>query len=246
MKRTAAALTALALALTGCSGGGDDSETIHVFAAASLTETFERIGADFEADHPGADVEFNFAGSSSLAAQIEQGAPADVFASASPVNMDSVVEAGHAEDPVTFARNRLVIAVPAGDPAGIASLSDLADPALRVAVCAAAVPCGAAAETALAEAGIELTPATYESDVKATLAKVTLGEVDAALVYRTDTLAADDEVEAVDFPEAAAAVNDYEAAALDGAGAPAAEFVAYLGSEAALAVLIDAGFEAPS
>ncbi|GAB3994753.1 hypothetical protein GCM10029992_10130 [Glycomyces albus] len=160
--------------------------------------------------------------------------------------MGAVVDAGYADDPTTFVRNQLVIAVRSGEAAGIDSLDDLTDPALRVAVCAPEVPCGAAAETALAEAGLELTPATYESDVKATLAKLTLGEVDAALVYRTDARAAGDEVEAVQFDESAAAVNDYQVAALDGADAAAAEFVDHLGSDEAMAVLTAAGFLAPS
>ena len=245
MRRGFPAALALVLALTGCSGIADDADTVRVFAAASLTEAFERIGADFEAGHPGLEVTFSFAGSSGLAAQIEQGAPADVFASASPVNMDSVVEAGLASDPITFARNQLVIAVPAGRTSGIESLADLAGPGLRIALCAVEVPCGAAAEIALARAGLELTPATYESDVKATLAKVTLGEVDAALVYRTDARAAAG-VEAIEFPESAAAVNDYEAAAITGSGDGAAAFLEYLGSDAALAVLADAGFQMPA
>ncbi|HEU5128790.1 MAG TPA: molybdate ABC transporter substrate-binding protein [Glycomyces sp.] len=252
--RTVIAIAAAALlALTACGAdadgtgeGGELGGALTVFAAASLTETFTAIGEDFEAAHPGVEVAFSFAGSSSLAAQINQGAPADVFASAAPANMDTVVEAGNAEDPRTFARNQLVIAVPEGGPDGVAALADLADPGLKVALCAEEVPCGAAARTALDAAGVALTPATYETDVKAALAKLTLGEVDAALVYRTDVAAAEG-VEAVEFPESASAVNDCVLAPLEGAPNPAAAeaFAAYVASEEALAVLTAAGFQAP-
>ncbi|WP_026925628.1 molybdate ABC transporter substrate-binding protein [Glycomyces arizonensis] len=256
--RTIAAGTAAAalLALSACGSSADGTEdgevggTVTVFAAASLTETFTEIGEDFEEADPGVEVEFSFAGSSSLAAQINQGAPADVFASANPANMDKVVEAGNAEDPETFARNQLVIAVPEGNPDGVTGLADLADPALKVALCAEEVPCGAAAQTALDAAGVALTPVTYETDVKATLAKLTLGEVDAALVYRTDVAAAiasDGGVEGVEFPESAEAVNDYVLAVVNDAPnrATAEAFAAYLRSDAALAVLTAAGFQAP-
>ncbi len=253
--RTTVALAAAAalLALTACgpSGGGakqrgDLGGALTVFAATSLTETFTAIGEDFEEAHPGVEVAFSFAGSSSLAAQIDQGAPADVFAAAAPANMADAVDAGNAADPEAFARGRLVIAVPEGNPEAITGLADLTDPGLKVALCAEAVPCGAAALTALDAAGAALTPVTYEPDVKAALAKVTLGEVDAALVYRTDIAAAEG-VEGVEFPESEAAVNEYSIAVLTDAPNPAAAeaFVSYVRSEAALDVLADAGFQAP-
>ncbi|WP_100445286.1 molybdate ABC transporter substrate-binding protein [Glycomyces xiaoerkulensis] len=247
MKRAAAAVAALTAALTLTACGGDEDGAIHVFAAASLTEAFTEIGEDFERANPDASVVFSFAGSSTLAAQIGEGAPADVFASADAATMDTVVGDGHASEAETFARNRLVIAVPEGNPDGIAGLGDLAGPGLRVAVCAHAVPCGAASQTALEAAGVELTPATYETDVKATLAKLTLGEVDAALVYRSDVQADRDGVDAVAFAEADAAVNDYRVAVLTEAANPdAAEaFVAHLGSEAALETLTAEGFRTP-
>ncbi|WP_026928653.1 molybdate ABC transporter substrate-binding protein [Glycomyces tenuis] len=251
MKTAPVAAAAALLALAACGsvddsmGDGEVDGTVTVFAAASLTESFERIGEDFEDANPGVEVEFSFAGSSSLAAQINQGAPADVFASAAPADMDTVVEAGNAEGPEVFARNQLVIAVPEGNPDGVAALADLTDPGLKVALCAEEVPCGAASQTALDAAGVELTPVTYETDVKATLAKLTLGEVDAALVYRTDVAA--DGVEAVEFPESAEAVNDYVLAVVGGAPNPAAAeaFAAYVRSDEALAVLTAAGFQAP-
>ncbi|NUQ88654.1 MAG: molybdate ABC transporter substrate-binding protein [Glycomyces artemisiae] len=257
MRRTtpALALTAvLALAaLTACSGGDDLDQTdpdikpatLTVLAAASLTEAFTEIGDQFEAEHPGVTVEFSFAASSDLAAQITEGAPADVFASADQKNMDKVVDADAAVDPQVFALNQLVIAVPAGNPDGVTGLADLAG--LDFAACAAEVPCGAAAETAVAASGADLTPVTYEADVKSTLQKLTLGEVDAALVYRTDAIAADDEVDAVEFPESAEAVNAYPITALADAREShlAAEFTEYVLGDDAWTVLEAAGFQRP-
>ncbi|MEU2611055.1 molybdate ABC transporter substrate-binding protein [Micromonospora sp. NPDC007271] len=241
----------MALGLTGCSGdraASGDGGSVTVFAAASLTESFTKLGRDFEAAHPGTTVTFNFAGSSALATQITQGAPADVFAAASPATMKTVTDAGDAAgDPVTLVRNQLVIAVPKGNPHRVGGLADLARPGTKVALCAAQVPCGAAAERALDAAGVRLTPATLEQDVKGALAKVKLGEVDAALVYRTDARAAGTELDAVEFPESARAVNDYPIVVLTHAGNPAGAraFVAYVRSDAGRAVLTAAGFQAP-
>ncbi|MBX7269360.1 molybdate ABC transporter substrate-binding protein [Micromonospora sp. Llam7] len=219
-----------------------------VFAAASLTESFTRIGADFEAAHQGVRVTFSFAGSSALATQINQGAPADVFAAAAPANTTTVTEAGNGDgEPVVVVRNRLVIAVPKGNPDGVSGLGDLTGADTLVALCAEQVPCGAAARTALDSAGVALTPVTLEQDVRAALAKVRLGEVDAALVYRTDARAAADEVDGVEFPESAGAINDYPIIVLRGApNRPAARaFVEYVRSDAGLGVLTAAGFQAP-
>ncbi|MET7707599.1 molybdate ABC transporter substrate-binding protein [Micromonospora sp. NPDC005413] len=254
----AAVVAATALAVAGC-GGGDDrasggaadgrvTGTVTVFAAASLTESFTRIGKAFEAANPGSTVTLNFAGSSALANQINQGAPADVFASAAPANMTTVIEAGNADGtPSTFARNQLVIALPRGNPKGVTGLADLTRPGVKVALCANQVPCGAAAHTALDAAGVALTPVTLEQDVKGALAKVKLGEVDAALVYRTDARAASADVTGVEFPESARAVNDYPIIALKDApnSAGAWAFVAYVRSAPAQAVLAEAGFQAP-
>jgi molybdate transport system substrate-binding protein len=224
--------------------GGAVSGPLTVFAAASLTGAFTAIGKDFQAAHPGTAVTFNFAGSSALAQQINQGAPADVFASAAPTNMADVTSA---ISPVTFARNQLVIAVPKGNPKGITKLADLAEPGLKLALCAGQVPCGAAANTALKAAGVTVHPVTEEQDVKAALAKVTLGEVDAALVYRTDALAAASSVDGVEFPESAQAVNTYPIAVLRDAPNPptAREFVTYVLSPAGQRVLAAAGFQSP-
>ncbi|MGC5022501.1 molybdate ABC transporter substrate-binding protein [Micromonospora sp. DT47] len=257
-RRLAATLAVLAtLALAGCGGGstapsGDADAvtgTVTVFAAASLTESFTTLGRQFEAAHPGATVTFNFAGSSALATQINQGAPADVFAAAAATNMATVTEAGNAEGaPAAFARNQLVIAVPKGNPQKITGLADLTGPEVKVALCAAQVPCGAAATKALDAATVRLTPVTLEQDVKGALSKVKLGEVDAALVYRTDARAAADAVDGVEFPESAGAVNDYPIVALTDAPNPAGAraFVAYVRSDQGRAVLTRAGFQAPS
>ena len=249
MRAKAMLAAAALLALTACGNGAEEREiggTLTVLAASSLTEAFTAIGEDFEAAHPGTRVEFSFAGSASLAAQIAQGAPADLFASAAPAIMDTVVEAGHAQEPQTFARNQLVIAVPEGNPDGVTALADLADPGLKLALCAEAAPCGAAAQAVFAAAGVAPAPVTYETDVKATLAKLTLGEVDAALVYRTDVAAAEG-VEGVEFPESAEARNDYLLAVVEDAPNPATAeaFAAHVASEEALAVLTAAGFQAP-
>jgi molybdate transport system substrate-binding protein len=256
---TGAVVCGAVLALAGCGGGpgaspraGGNATTVTgkvtVFAAASLTESFTRIGKDFEAAHPGSTVIFSFLGSSALATQINQGAPADVFASAAPANMKTVTEAGNAGgEPTTFARNQLVIAVPKGNPKAISNLADLARPGVKVALCAEQVPCGAAATKALGAASVRLTPVTLETDVKAALSKVKLGEVDAALVYRTDTRAAVSDVDGVEFAESAGAVNDYPIVVLKNAPnqAAAMAFVAYVLSDQGKAVLSEAGFQAP-
>lgn len=229
------------------SAGAGGAKEVTVFAAASLTGTFTELGKVFEAAHPGTAVRFNFGSSATLAQQITQGAPADVFAAASPATMKTVTDASLAGAPVTFARNMLQIAVPAGNPAGVDALGDLAGPEVKVALCAEQVPCGAAAVKALGAAGVKITPVTLEQDVKATLTKVELGEVDAALVYKTDVIASAGKVEGIAFPEAAQAVNDYPIAALAKApaGAVAKEFVDLVLSQRGKDVLAKAGFEVP-
>jgi molybdate transport system substrate-binding protein len=250
VKGLVAALVA-SMVLAGCGSPTQPASTngqgvtgdVTVFAAASLTETFTQIGKDFEAANPGTKVKFNFGSSSALAQQIDQGAPADVFASASPTNMKQVAETGS----VTFVRNRLQIAVDKGNPLKVASLADLTKPGLKLALCADQVPCGAAAKKAFQVANLMPKPVTLEQDVKATLTKVKLGEVDAALVYRTDVAAPTSGVDGVDFPEAAQAINDYPIVTL--AKAPnttgGKAFVDFVLSDKGRSVLTKAGFEAP-
>ncbi|WP_432868813.1 molybdate ABC transporter substrate-binding protein [Microbispora rosea] len=251
-----AAVLVSVLSLAACGSSSPDTaapassgagKALTVFAAASLTETFTELGRRFESTHPGTKVTFNFGSSATLAQQITQGAPADVFAAASPATMKTVTDAGLASAPTVFVRNTLQIAVPEDNPAKVGSLKDLTDPKVKVALCAEQVPCGAAAAKALDAAGLTVTPVTLEQDVKATLTKVRLGEVDAALVYRTDVIASGGKVKGIDFPEAAQAVNDYPIAALAKAPAPdpAEEFVDLVLSQRGRDVLTKAGFQAP-
>ncbi len=221
---------------------------ITVFAAASLTESFTQIGKDFEAANPGSKVVFNFGASSALATQINEGAPADVFASASPATMKTVTDAGNADGtPSVFVKNQLVIAVSKGNPKGITGLADLAKPDVKVALCAEQVPCGAAAKKALRHGRGDAHAGHLGAGRRATLSKVTLGEVDAALVYRTDAKVAAADVDGIEFPESASAINDYPIAVLKDAPnkAGAQAFVAYIQSDPAKAVLTQAGFQAP-
>ncbi|KND40465.1 molybdate ABC transporter substrate-binding protein [Streptomyces stelliscabiei] len=261
----AAALGATALlALSACSSSDDSTTatsdsssasssdevrgTVTVFAAASLKESFTTLGKRFEEEHPGTKVTFSFGGSDSLAASITGGAPADVFASASPKTMEIVTDAGDASGtPTTFVRNQLEIATTPGNPDGIDSLRDLTGSGLKVVLCDRAVPCGAAAQKALDAAGLKLTPVSYEQDVKAALTKVELKEADAAVVYKTDVRAADGKVEGVEFPESADAVNDYPIVRLkDAPNAEAAEaFIALVRSAEGRRVLTGAGFLKP-
>ena len=195
---------------------------ITVFAAASLKTTFTQIGAQVEKDHPGSTVTFSFAGSSDLAAQLQQGAPADVFASADPRNMAKVTGPRlTASAPVDFAANTLEVAVPPGNPAGITSLRDLTKPGVKVVVCAPQVPCGNASVEVEKAAGLTLEPVSEEQNVTDVLGKVITGEADAGLVYVTDVKGAGDKVEGVEFPESSAAVNVYPIAVLKGSANPA-------------------------
>lgn len=238
---------ALALVLTVSCSGGNGRRTVTVFAAASLTETFTALGKAFEKSHPGTSVRFNFGGSSGLAQQITRGAPADVFAAASPATMKQVTGSGLATAPRTFARNRLEIALPNANPGRVRSLKDLANPKLKVVLCAPQVPCGAAAVKALRSAGLTVRPVSQEQDVKAALTKVRLGEADAALVYRTDVKAAAGQVHGIDFPEAANAINDYPIVALSNAPQPtlARDFVQLVLSPTGSDALTRAGFDHP-
>ncbi|MFF0292203.1 molybdate ABC transporter substrate-binding protein [Kitasatospora sp. NPDC004615] len=252
----ATAVLALAAALSACTANPTSNNgtqnapkvdgTVTVFAAASLKESFTELGKRFEAAYPGTKVTFNFGGSSALAQSIVSGAPVDVFAAASPATMKTVTDAKlTGEDPRVFVRNTLEIAVAKGNPKHIAGLKDLGG--AKTALCAKEVPCGAAAVTALKAAGVELTPATYEQDVKGALTKVELGEVDASLVYRTDVKADAAKIDGVEFPEAAQAVNDYPVVALGKApnSNGAAAFLGYLNSMDARNVLTEAGFQVP-
>jgi molybdate transport system substrate-binding protein len=233
---------------TASAGGQKVTGTVTVFAAASLKESFTTLGKEFEAAYPGSKVTFNFGGSDTLAASITSGAPADVFASASPKTMKTVTDAKDGDGtPATFVRNQLEIATLPGNPDTIASLKDLTKPGLKVALCAKTVPCGAAAQKALTASHLTLTPVTYETDVKAALTKVELKEVDASVVYKTDVRAAGGKVAGVDFPESASAINSYPIVRLKNAqnAGGAAAFIAFVQSAEGQKVLSAAGFLKP-
>ncbi len=223
------------------------SGTVTVFAAASLQGTFTTLAKQFQAAHPGVKMRLNFGASSALALQIGQGAPADVFAAASEKNMAQVTSAGGASTSATFAKNSMEIAVPPSNPAHVTALADLAKPGVKVALCQVQVPCGATAEQVFTHAKVAVKPVTREADVKSTLAKVELDEVDAGVVYVTDVKAAGAKVKGIEIPGAVNASTAYPIAALTKApnrtGAQA--FTAYVLSPAGQAVLTAAGFEKP-
>lgn len=248
VRAACAGVLATLLAATACGAPGDDDTTrLRVYAAASLTESFTVLAERFEADHPGTRVELNFGPSSGLVEQIASGAPADVFASASPETMQAAVTAGDVEEPRDFARNSMRIAVPPDNPGKVKGLDDLADPDLKVAVCQPQVPCGRGAAAVLERAGITVRPATEEVDVKSVLTKVRLGEVDAGLVYVTDVLAGGEAITGVAIPDSLNASTTYPIATVTESEHPdlAAEFADLVLSEDGAEVLGAAGFEGP-
>ena len=249
-----------AVATTGCGASGSGSSapppgsaasgvsgTITVFAAASLKESFTGLGRQFESAHPGTKVVFNFGPSSGLAAQITQGAPADVFASASPKNMTQLTDAGLAPSATTFVRNVMTVAVPPTNPGRVTQLSDLAKPAVKVALCQSSVPCGATAAKVFANAGVKVTPVSQEVDVKAVLAKVTLGEVDAGVVYVTDVRSAGAKVKGIRIPDDVNASTEYPIATLSTSAnkATAQAFTDLVLSDQGASALARAGFAKP-
>ena len=248
-------MLAAALLLPACSGGasgardkGGDTQVLTVFAAASLKSSFEEIATDFEGDHPGVDVQLSFAGSSDLVTQIDQGAPADVLATADTATMDQAVESDLVSGtPQDFATNTLTIAVPAGNPAGITDLASLAEPGVQLVLCAPQVPCGRAAEKVEESAGVSLSPVSEEQSVTDVLGKVTSGEADAGLVYVTDAASAGDAVEQIGLPEARADVNTYPLAVVAGTSQEelATEFTQEVLGERGQEVLAGQGFQAP-
>jgi molybdate transport system substrate-binding protein len=259
MRGIAGVLTAVVL-LAGCgsgaqtrsTGGGRTGSpastgTVTVFAAASLTESFSTLARQFEHANPGVTVRLDFGASSALALQIDQGAPADVFASASAKNMTQVIEAKAATSSRTFARNVLQIAVPPANPAAVTGVGDLARAGVKVALCQPQVPCGATAQKVFDKAKITVKPVTLEQDVKSVLTKVETDEVDAGLVYLTDVRAAGAKVRGIPIPDALNASTEYPIATLTAAAKPAlaAAFVDYVLSGAGQDVLSAAGFGTP-
>jgi len=250
----APALGAAVLTLAACSGTSESPSAsgtppakkvvLQVFAAASLTDAFGEIEAAFEDGNPGVDVQFNFAGSSDLATQIVEGAPADVFASANEKQMEVVGDAVAAPD--VFTSNILTIAVPADNPAGITGLNDLAGEGVKLVVCAPDVPCGTATQSLAEAQGVTLHPVSEEANVTDVLGKVASGEADAGIVYATD-IARTSRVVPVELEGAADGVNYYPIGTVAASSHTevADAFVAWVLSDAGQSVLDSHGFIAP-
>jgi molybdate transport system substrate-binding protein len=257
MRKMLTAIAAVALLATACGSntsapaGAPSSaspKTLTVFAAASLTESFGALGKQFSAQHAGVDVRFNFGGSSALVQQLNNGAKADVFASADQATMDKAVQGGVIDGaPTVFGTNKLAIAVAKGNPKGIKTFADLAKGGLIVVVCAPQVPCGSATQKVEKNTGVTLKPASEEQDVKSVLTKVQTGVADAGLVYVTDAASAAGKVDTVDFPEAAGAINNYPIAVVKRASqaALAKQFEDFVLSVAGKQELSKVGFGAP-
>jgi len=255
----AATVLSAAIALTACAGSSPAttptpsstaaestaSGELTVFAAASLSKAFDEITTQFEAANPKVHVNpVTYDGSSTLATQIIEGAPVDVFASADQKNMDKVTQAGLAGAAPVFTTNVLQIAVAPGNPLGVKDLASLAAPGRKIVLCAPAVPCGNAAKTLLDSAGVTVTPASEEQNVTAVLAKVKAGEADAGLVYTTDVKAAGSAVTGIAIAGAEKATNDYPITVLKASknAEAAAAFQEFVLSDKGQKILKDLGF----
>ncbi|WP_410871552.1 molybdate ABC transporter substrate-binding protein [Nocardia sp. A7] len=246
IRRVALGTVLVVLSVSGC--GSDDSakSTLTVFAAASLQSVFTGLEQDFETANPDVDVQFSFAGSSDLAAQLQAGAPADVFAAADQPTMDKVVRDGRITGaPAVFATNLLTLVTAPGNPKGINGINDLADATLVV--CAPQVPCGRATKKVADAAGTTLRPVSEESSVADVLTKVTSGQADAGFVYVTDASNAGAKVSVVAVPEASVAVNAYPIAVVADSkqAATAQKFADLVTGPTGRAALAAAGFGAP-
>jgi molybdate transport system substrate-binding protein len=243
------AALAAALVLAGCGGAatgdGTASEggTVTVLAAASLTTPFTALATQYMAVHPGTDIRISFGSSTTLAQQVAQGAPADILATAGTSAMDQLGDV-RPTSTVTIARNTLEIATPPGNPAGVGGLADLASPDVDVVLCASTVPCGAAADEVLARSGVAPHVVSREVDVTATLAKVRLGEADAAVVYHSDVASSAGSVGGVAIPEAENTTLTYPMARF-GDSPAARDFAAFVSGPDGSAALVAAGFLAP-
>ena len=222
--------------------------TVTVLAAASLTEVYGDLATLFEKLHPNVTVTESFGGSSALAAQIVQGAPADLLATANEATMKTVTDAGLADGtPIVYATNILTLVVPRSNPAEVTTVADLANPSVKVALCDKTVPCGSAAIALFAAENLKVAPVTLETDVKAVLTKVELDEVDAGLVYVTDAKTAGDKVKQIAIPRAANLINRYPIVVLAASTnkTAAQAFQQVILSKTGLAALKNAGFGTP-
>ncbi len=238
-------LLVLPLALTACGSDdtGGETSSLRILAAASLTESFAALEEVYEKEHPEVDVTLSFDSSAILVEQLSQGLEADVLATADEKSMDEAVAAGVITGtPVAFATNTLVIATPAGNPANITGLDDLAD--ATFAVCVPAAPCGDATQRLFELNQMSPKPATEEENVKGVLTKVTIGEVDAGLVYASDAQAAGDKVEVVQAENASEIVNVDPIAAVKGSenGEAAQDWIDLVTGEHGQEVLDSYGF----
>jgi molybdate transport system substrate-binding protein len=250
MRNRSLLLVVGAVLLTACGSGGavpatSLSGTASVFAAASLTDSFKALGSSFQSAHSGVTVQFNFAGTPTLVTQIEQGATADVLASADTTNMDKLKADGFTGGASeVFAHNKLEIVVAAGNPKGITGLADLAKPGVIYITEGPTVPAGKYALQILKSAGVKVTPKSLETDVKSVVSKIELGEADAGIVYTTDVKAAGSKVTGVPIPDSVNVIATYPIVAIKGtkSSALANAFIAYVLSAAGQATLESFGF----
>src|SRR5216684_990540 len=251
--RFAPVVAAVLLAACGSSGGNASTSpsatplngTVAVFAAASLTDAFNAVGSSFQGANAGVTMKFNFAGTPTLVAQIEQGAPADVFASADTTNMDKLTADGFTRDTSkVFAHNQLEIAVAPGNPKGITGLADLAKPGVIYITEAPTVPAGKYSRQALASAGVKVTPKSLETSVTGVISKIETGDADAGIVYTTDVSAAGSKVSGVQIPAANNVIATYPMIAVKGTkySDVASAFIEYVLSATGQSTLATFGF----
>jgi molybdate transport system substrate-binding protein len=241
----APAATSTTTGATSSSPSNPVTGNLTVYAAASLQQSYARLGDQLHQLHPGLTVKFVFGGSSDLVSQLKAGAPGDVLATADEKTMQSAKDAGLlAADPVTFASNHLTIVTAPGNPLGIAGLADLTKPGMKLVVCAPQVPCGSATQQVATLAGVQLAPVSEENSVTSVLSKVVSGDADAGLVYTTDAKGAGSKVSSVAFPESDQVTNRYPIAALKSATNPPAAtlFLAEVTGAAGQQILQEAGF----
>jgi molybdate transport system substrate-binding protein len=246
---------------TAAPASSPTSGAITVLAAASLTSAFNAVAQRFEQDYPGVQVRLSFAGSQQLVSQIESGVPADVFASADLNHMNQVRQAGKVESPVLFARNSMVIIIPAANPAGISQPYDLAKAGVKLDLAAPVVPAGALARQVLARLATEPSApedfmqaalrnvVSEESDVEAVVSRVALNEVDAGIVYVSDLKTANgSKVKAISVPGGANVSTVYPIAVISGSpnASLARQFVAFLRGATAQRILRNLGFLPPN
>ena len=248
------ALVACLLVLVGstaaCGSGSSSSSsetTLHVLAASSLTEVFDNLASTFEKDHPGVKVVPVYDSSATLATQVQQGAPADVLATADTVTMKTVLDSGDVDHTDVFATNHMVLVTPTANPAHIHSFADLDNHGVSYVVCVPSAPCGAIAAALLKRNHITAKPKSLEVDVKSVLTKVTSGEADAGLVYASDANAAGGDVSVLSVPGSQALRNSYPIGVVKQSDHPglAQQWIDLVRSSTGQGVLQDAGFGAP-